>query len=127
MNLAYVVSPSGYAIHILPSLDGHIYVWHRRTGTLFEVLAGHEPGGVNSVDWCPQENAIFASCGDDGTIRIWGPEPEPIFEPLVESTNGHTSNFSNIETENGKNTGTSKPGEKHFTSSPSGSRETPPG
>jgi WD40 repeat protein len=126
MDLTHIIPSPHLCNSYFASLDGHVYVWHRRTGTLFEVLPGHEPGGVNSVDWCPQENAVFASCGDDGTIRIWGPEPEPIFDGLTDQTNGHVKNPSNIQADNGKNIGSSRLGERHLVTSPSGSRETPP-
>lgn len=85
------------------SEDGHVYVWNRRTGTLFEMLSGHEPGGVNSVDWCPGESALFASCGDDGTIRLWGPEPELTADSnMVEQPGPIVHDASERETQNGK-------------------------
>jgi len=53
------------------SEDGNVYVWHRDTGLLLEVLAGHEDGSVNSVAWNPKNERMFASCADDHSIRIW--------------------------------------------------------
>ncbi|KAG1770363.1 WD40-repeat-containing domain protein [Suillus placidus] len=50
------------------SEDRNIYVWHRDTGTLLEVLEGHGLGSVNSVAWNPRNKRVFASCSDDNTI-----------------------------------------------------------
>lgn len=54
------------------SQDNHIYIWNRETSELIETLAGHT-GTVNCVKWSPTESAMFASAGDDKTIRIWRP------------------------------------------------------
>jgi len=53
------------------SEDSNIYVWNREHATLIEVLSGHK-GTVNSVNWSPVNPYMFASAGDDHTIRIWG-------------------------------------------------------
>ena len=76
-----------------------MYVWHRDTGALLESLTGHGEGSVNSVAWNPTNERMFASCSDDGTIRIWETPPHGMYvtEPpldipqaLVEKRKGKT-------------------------------------
>jgi WD40 repeat protein len=62
------------AFVITGSEDSLIYVYHRQTGKLLEKLKGHGQGSVNSVAWHPTHHSMFASCSDDGTIRIWKPK-----------------------------------------------------
>jgi len=50
-------------------LDSNIYAWNRQHTTLLEVLSGHR-GIVNSVNWNPVDPHMFASAGDDHTIRM---------------------------------------------------------
>ncbi|KAF8682694.1 WD40 repeat-like protein [Rhizoctonia solani] len=57
------------------SEDQTLYVWKRDTGALIEVLSGHGNGCVNDVAWNPRDPALFASCSDDHTIRLWSPPP----------------------------------------------------
>ena len=52
-------------------LDGNIYVWQTNQTKPFEVLKGHQDT-VNAVSWNPvASKRVFASCSDDGTIRVW--------------------------------------------------------
>ncbi|KAI5865540.1 WD40-repeat-containing domain protein [Durotheca rogersii] len=52
------------------SEDGSVYVWHKASGQLVEKLVGHTPR-CNSVSWSPVDPCLFATCGDDGKIKIW--------------------------------------------------------
>ena len=53
--------------------DGHVYVWQSNSPDPVEVLSGHTES-VNAVAWNPiASRRIFASCSDDGTVRIWQP------------------------------------------------------
>ncbi|KAG8934591.1 hypothetical protein FRC02_009671 [Tulasnella sp. 418] len=63
------------------SEDSKVYIWRRDTGSLMEVLSGHQHGIVNAVAWNPREVGMFASCSDDSTIRIWE-APTPGMESL---------------------------------------------
>ncbi|KAI3626096.1 hypothetical protein CBS9595_001457 [Malassezia furfur] len=55
------------------SEDAQIYFWHRASGRLIESSCRHAHGAVNDIAWRPQHDAVMASCGDDGTVRIWQP------------------------------------------------------
>jgi len=61
------------------SEDGKVYVWHRDTGVLLEILSGHGDGSVNDVAWNPSNERMFASCSDDKTVRIW---ESPLARPM---------------------------------------------
>ncbi|KAI1214841.1 WD domain-containing protein [Annulohypoxylon truncatum] len=51
------------------SEDGSINIWHKTSAQLVEKLNGHIPG-CNSVSWNPADPCLFASCGDDGKIKM---------------------------------------------------------
>ena len=53
------------------SEDSQVYIWHRHSATLLEVLPGHS-GAVNAVCWSPR-HCMFASASDDHTVRVWEP------------------------------------------------------
>ncbi|OTB07748.1 hypothetical protein M426DRAFT_266987 [Hypoxylon sp. CI-4A] len=56
--------------------DGSINIWHRASGQLVEKLNGHISACCNSVSWSPTDPCLFASCGDDGKIKMCvSPEP----------------------------------------------------
>ncbi|KAF2140338.1 glycoside hydrolase family 1 protein [Aplosporella prunicola CBS 121167] len=52
------------------SEDSKVYVW-RSNGHLVEALEAHRTGCVNSVAWHPKDPNIFASAGDDRTVRMY--------------------------------------------------------
>jgi len=82
-------------------LDANVYVWHRESGALLEVLPGHGEGSVNSVAWNPTNESMFASCSDDHTIRIWEKPPPGVYmaePPLAEPS----SSSSAVEKGKGK-------------------------
>lgn len=54
------------------SEDSRVYVWNRVDANLIAILQGHT-SLVNCVKWHPTR-AMFASAGDDHSVRIWQTE-----------------------------------------------------
>ncbi|KAJ5321871.1 uncharacterized protein N7506_011001 [Penicillium brevicompactum] len=52
------------------SEDSKVYIWHKENGNLVETLEGHIAGCVNSISWNPANPGMFASAGDDNTVRM---------------------------------------------------------
>ena len=46
-----------------------MYVWHKDSGGLLEVLEGHN-AAVTDVAWNPVYPNLFASCSDDYTVYV---------------------------------------------------------
>lgn len=55
------------------SEDGKVYIWHRSREEPIEVLSGHTKV-VSCVSWNKAIPSMLASCSDDYTVRIWGPQ-----------------------------------------------------
>ena len=88
-------------VFLTSSLDGNVYIWHRDTGVLLEVLTGHGEGSVNAVAWNPTNERMFASCSDDHSIRIWEPAPSGV-TPLQSPMMGHPLPHPFVEKGKGK-------------------------
>ncbi|KAI0598083.1 WD40-repeat-containing domain protein [Biscogniauxia sp. FL1348] len=53
------------------SEDGSINIWHKATAQpVVKLSNGHSPR-CNSASWSPTNPCLFASCGDDGKVKIW--------------------------------------------------------
>lgn len=54
------------------NIDGFIHIWHKASAQIVEKLNGHSPR-CNSISWSPTNPCLFASCGDDGKIKMYVP------------------------------------------------------
>ncbi|KAK3944121.1 vacuolar protein sorting-associated protein 1 [Diplogelasinospora grovesii] len=52
------------------SEDGSISIWHKSSGIQVEKLAEAHIPRCNSVSWNPADPCMFASCGDEGKVKI---------------------------------------------------------
>lgn len=55
------------------SQDSKLFMWNRETSNLVEILDAHSGGTVNCVRFSPVNPGTFASCGDDGLVKLWQP------------------------------------------------------
>jgi WD40 repeat protein len=52
------------------SEDSRVYVWHRQTLEVMQILSGHT-GHVSQVAFCPTDQHMFVSASDDATLRVF--------------------------------------------------------
>jgi WD repeat-containing protein 26 len=53
------------------SEDSKIYIWRRNSrGERLQAITGHQKGCVNAISWNPVFPEMFASAGDDGSVRM---------------------------------------------------------
>jgi len=62
--------------------DGRFYIWHRATGQLLHTSFAHPEGRVNDMVWGRGPAQMLASCGDDGTVRVWEPGNKKSSRPV---------------------------------------------
>nr|CDP26178.1 Putative WD repeat-containing protein 26 [Podospora anserina S mat+] len=60
---------AGENLVISGSEDGNVFVWHRTTGQLVHKKMAHSPR-VNSVCWNPRDAGMYATCGDEGRVKM---------------------------------------------------------
>ncbi|KAL2018354.1 hypothetical protein VTK56DRAFT_957 [Thermocarpiscus australiensis] len=77
------------------SEDGHVFIWHKTTGTLVHEAEAHHPR-CNAVSWSPTDPCVFATCGDDDRIRIWSNKDRArALSTKSQHTNGAARGVSN--------------------------------
>lgn len=54
------------------SEDGRVLLWNKEFGALLGAFDAHR-GNSNCVTWNPKVNTMFVTCGDDKTVKVWGP------------------------------------------------------
>jgi len=62
-------------LHMMTASEGsggHLRLWDLRASTSMPLtsLEGH-PGGVLSMDWCPHDETLLVSCGNDNRTLLW--------------------------------------------------------
>lgn len=72
------------------SEDNKVYIWHIRREEPLATLTGHTRT-VNCVSWNPVYPSLLASASDDGTVRIWGPRPQPNSGASVNTSSSSTT------------------------------------
>ncbi|KAI1180849.1 WD40-repeat-containing domain protein [Nemania sp. FL0916] len=55
------------------SEDGYVNIWNKSSAQCVQRLLAHRPR-CNSAAWCPSNPKLFATCGDDGKVKIWSNE-----------------------------------------------------
>lgn len=54
------------------SEDGRVFLWNKEFGALLGVFEAHS-GICNCLAWNNAKRSMFASCGDDSVVKVWGP------------------------------------------------------
>ena len=52
--------------------DGNLNIWHKNLGAHLFQLEAHKPR-CNAIAWSPTDPCLFATCGDDGKIKLYVP------------------------------------------------------
>lgn len=88
IRASYGGANESFVVH--GSEGGHVYIWHKESGQLIDKLEAHGKTSCNSVTWSPADPAMFATCGDDHKVRIWG--NWDTLQKHLQSSNGLQSN-----------------------------------